>query len=273
MQPNQEKDPTPGKIPRSRVLHRPVISSSFSAMPSRLYHGVMLLLIVVGLSGCFQSTGGPLDEEKNPYLIAGRDWANARDYERAMEKFHKALESQPGSALAHYELGHLYEKHRKDYVSAIYHYQRARDLRPDEYPTDNARVRIASCKHELVRKESLAPVAKDMLRELETLRSENIRLKAALAEANALARNNPSEPRQPIVRTPREPILTPTPDRKPRVVGAETTRQQSHTIKRGDTLYSISKRYGISQTALKRSNPALDASNLPVGKRIIIPSR
>ena len=113
-------------------------------MPLRWIHGLVLLTLLAALPGCFRRTGSQADEEKSPYLLAGRDWVAAHDYKRAMKSFQKALEVNPRSALAHYELGLVNEQHEKDFVSAIYHYQRALTLRPEAYPADNARVRIAT---------------------------------------------------------------------------------------------------------------------------------
>ena len=47
---------------------------------------------------------------------------------------------------------------------------------------------------------------------------------------------------------------------------------KKHTIKRNETLYSISKKYGVSQEAIKAANPGLSASNFCVGETIVIPS-
>ncbi len=41
-----------------------------------------------------------------------------------------------------------------------------------------------------------------------------------------------------------------------------------YTIRRGDTLYSIAKRFGTTVTKLRRLNPSLNPRNLRVGKRI-----
>lgn len=47
---------------------------------------------------------------------------------------------------------------------------------------------------------------------------------------------------------------------------------KKHTIKRNETLYSISKKYGVSQEAIKAANPGISASNFCVGETIVIPS-
>ncbi len=45
----------------------------------------------------------------------------------------------------------------------------------------------------------------------------------------------------------------------------------THTVKRGETLYSISRSYGISVRMLKKANPRLDLRDIPVGYHLRIP--
>ena len=236
-------------------------------MSSRLPHGLILLLLVLGVTGCFQGTSGTVDEERSPYLIAGRDWAAAHDYEKAMTKFHKALEVNPGSALAHFELGVLNEQHRKDFVSAIYHYQRALELRPNAYPADNARGRIASCKQELVKEESLAPVAQNMLRELDQLRKENAELRGQLAALRGERTPASSPPGPTATRLPdpvRGAAAIPTPPDRSR-------HARTHIVKAGETPYSISRAFNISVQQFMQANPGVEARSLSIGQRVNIP--
>ena len=65
--------------------------------------------------------------------------------------------------------------------------------------------------------------------------------------------NHPAEPNTPNLPTP--------------VVCDGTT----HTIVKGDTLYMIAKRYGVTLDALMKSNPTMDPYNLRVGDIICVP--
>ena len=47
----------------------------------------------------------------------------------------------------------------------------------------------------------------------------------------------------------------------------------THTVKKGDTLYSISRAHGVKVQSLMSSNGIKDASKLFVGKRLTIPSK
>src|SRR4051812_19542566 len=150
-------------------------------MFGRLLPTLLLLLIFAGGFGCDTPKGADLDEQKNPHFIEGKDRTRARDYKGAIEAFQRALDANPNSALAHFELGMLYEKHDEDnewrYVLALYHYYRAYELRPNAYPADNAKLRIQACRQELAKTESLAPLYPAMQRDLDKLREENSQLR------------------------------------------------------------------------------------------------
>lgn len=63
------------------------------------------------------------------------------------------------------------------------------------------------------------------------------------------------------------------------IAGAQTQRALqpwytgylTRTIRRGDTLWGLSRRYGASLEALETANPSLRAENLPVGAQLVIP--
>jgi LysM repeat protein len=262
----------------------------------RLSGGAILLLICFGLSGCFDPVEGPVDEQKNPYFQAGKERVSARDYKGAIEAFEKALEINPHSALAHFELGVLYEQHDEEenhFVVAMYHYKRTVDLRPNAYPADNARLRIAGCRQELVKSESLAPVYQTMQRDLDRLKEENLQLRRQLEawQAQAAGRIFPpvnsasasnqissgaSPTRTAVVSIRNDASIngsSATPPRDPAglppVAGGAT---RLHTVKQGDTPSSIARQYRVKVEALLAANPALEPRRLRVGQSINIPS-
>jgi tetratricopeptide (TPR) repeat protein len=115
-----------------------------------LLRSVAAALLLLFCFGCSPKATAPVDEERNPYFVEGKERIGTRDYKGAIAAFEKALEGNPRSALAHFELGFLYEQHsaqrEEDYVAALYHYNQVVRLRPHIYRADNARQRIASCK-------------------------------------------------------------------------------------------------------------------------------
>src|SRR5437899_2281533 len=174
----------------------------------RLYATSLLLLIIAGFCGCESPRGVDRDEQKNPHFLEGKERAKARDYKGAIEAFEHALETNPNSALAHFELGMLYEKHDDQnewrHVLALYHYYRAYELRPNAYPADNAKLRMQACRQELAKAESLAPLYPSMQRELEKLREENSQLRRQVdfLQTQALARSTSTSSNQPAGTAP-----------------------------------------------------------------------
>ena len=46
-----------------------------------------------------------------------------------------------------------------------------------------------------------------------------------------------------------------------------------HTIKKGDTLYSISRMHNVPLIVLLKANPCLDVYNLQIGDKVCIPMK
>src|SRR5882724_9045157 len=116
---------------------------------------VLFLFLALGLCGCLPSGHSTLD------------------YQGAIECFEKALEANPRSAMAHFEAGILYEKHKQDHAAAIYHFERFLELRPGSGYAEVVRTHIMGCKQELAKAVSLGPVAQSLQREFEQLAQQN----------------------------------------------------------------------------------------------------
>jgi LysM repeat protein len=259
----------------------------------RPWSSAIYLLFCLGLSGCYLGGEGTADEQKNPYFLAGKERLAGRDYKGAIEAFEKALETNPHSAQAHFELGVLYEQHsdqkEEDYVAAMFHYQQTIKLRPNDYPADNARQRVAYCKRELVKAESLAPVAQNLMREREKLQEENHLLRKQLEASQLLAANRGTPTRTPSPSV--DSGATPAPahanstasNNRPSDLSSPVERVtplppttgvagRTHAVKPGETLYSISKLYHVTLQALMSANPTLEPKRMKVGLVLNIPS-
>jgi len=248
--------------------------------------------------GCSPRAKAPVDEERNPYFVEGRERIGTRDYKGAIAAFEKALEENPRSVLAHFELGYLYEQHsaqrEDDYVAALYHYNQVVRLRPHIYPADNARQRIASCKQELVRSQSMAPVYQQTIRELDRLKEENGQLRRQIETLQAQVASqfvapaslgNTSQQQTPgggsttaAKASSAEPIDTPilaATNSAPSVAKerpSQTARAfRTHTVRARETPYSIARSYGIKVDALLTANPGLDARRMKTGQTINVP--
>jgi len=56
-------------------------------------------------------------------------------------------------------------------------------------------------------------------------------------------------------------------------VEVDSQGKRTHKVKPGETLYSISRMYGITELALREANPSVRAENLKPGQRLIIPEQ
>lgn len=254
-----------------------------------------LALLSLGLCGCFTSGDSAQDEERNPYFLAGKERVAARDYKGAIEAFEKALEVNPRSALAHYELGVLYEQRENDYPAAIHHYNKVLKLRPDgSYPAENAKLRIPGCKNEMVKLDTLTTINPAALLELERLREENQKwqklaeeqrrqieaLHAWVNAARAVMQQQQQPPTQtappamaPAANTGNPPAggtRSPATARAPATANTPATARK-HVVQSGETLTSIAQRYGVRLEALRAANPGVNERRIRAGQAINLP--
>jgi tetratricopeptide (TPR) repeat protein len=134
---------------------------------------LILILCVSGVwFGCVPIGDSPVDEEKDPNFIEGRNHVNTLDYKGAVEAFERALQANPRSAAAHFELGVLYQQRMNDPLSAAYHYQKYIELRPNSSYVEPAKQRIVACKMELAKTVTYGVVTRDLHRDLEKMTND-----------------------------------------------------------------------------------------------------
>lgn len=246
---------------------------------------------VFALAGCRPGAGGG-DEQKEPYFLRGKNRLQARDYMGAIASFEKALDVNPRSASAHFELGILYEQQQGDYASSLYHYQKAVTLRGDMPSAELARQRIQECKRELA-KTVITPVSTQNLQKtVDDLRAENQVLKQTLQAwqsyyaGRGLPTNTPpsappatpgaSSARAEISPAHGEPARTDVTTRPDLTARAPTPPpppvRKLHTISAGENFGSIARRYRISTAALQSANPTIDERRLRPGQALVIPA-
>lgn len=247
-------------------------------------------LLALGLSGCLPPGSDPADEQQEPHYLAGKTRVNSLDFRGAIDSFEKALEVNPRSSSAHFQLGWLFNEKDPDPAAAIYHYEKYLKLRPNADNAELVRQRINACKQDLAKAVLPLPVTPGLQREFEQLAGENQRLKDELARwqahaaGQARSTTNPTTP--VLVMTRPIPsggspatspgggagVGTPATGTSPaQVAPAPAARVRTHTIKPGDSPYSIAKRYGVKLNALMAANPKLEAKRLKVGQTVNIP--
>jgi LysM repeat protein len=268
-------------------------------MSLRLRYLAPMLALYAALSGCSPTAETRLDEQQNPHFKAGKDKFSALDYKGAIESFEHAVQDNPRSVLAHFELGVLFEQHANDYAAALYHYNKALKLRPNEYPAENIRQRIPGCRQELAKADSLAVGNPTALRETERLREENLALRKQIELLqNHLAARPPAnapggqfaKAREISYSSPASPTLAGTnvalradtgsvspgatadASDRARAGTTGTGRTRTHTVKAGETPFAISRQYRIKIDVLLSANPGLDPKRIRVGQVLNIPT-
>lgn len=91
--------------------------------------GLVGLLV---LAGCDLVSQQKVNEESESHYQDGLVSLRLMDYDGAIRHFEDALQVNPNSGAAHFELGHLFSEKRTNDIRALYHYQRYRELRPKD---------------------------------------------------------------------------------------------------------------------------------------------
>jgi LysM repeat protein len=245
-------------------------------------HYFRVLLAVLGglvLCGCHPGGRATVDEEKEPQFLIGRNRVNAMNFRGAIEAFEQALEMNPRSAAAHFELGWLYAEKEADEAAAIYHYQKYLQLRPNASNAENIRQHILRLKHELAKAVMPIPPSSDLLRQLDQvvqekqqLQGEVDRLQRQIAQMSAAQASVVARPEtrpSTTASVTRNNLTAPTAS-SVRTSTALNTRT-NYRIKDGDTLMAIARRHNVRLESLQAANPRLDPRRLQLGQTIVIP--
>jgi LysM repeat protein len=246
----------------------------------------LLLLAGFGLSGCLRSSPSRQDEEKESHFLLGRSRVSAMDYQGAIESFGKALEVNPKSAAAHFELACLFENRETDPAAGIYHYQQYLKLRPKAENGEFVNQHILALKQELAKTVSLGPVTERQQREFERLVEENRRLNEEVEKWRVCATRLQALTNQPgtasvaaragkpagSVQPPSGGSVPPNSPSSGQPLAAPTGAQRTHTVKLGETPTVIARKYGVKVDALMAANPRLEPRRLKVGQTLNIPA-
>jgi LysM repeat protein len=248
------------------------------------------LLLCLAVNGCFPAGDSQLDEEKEPHFLTGRNRASAMNFPGAIESFEKALEVNPHSASAHFELGWLYEK-EGDPAAAIYHYQRFLRFRPGSEKADLVQSRIKYCKAELATSVSALGPMPQAGHDYERLMLENRDLKALLLQwQTSAAASHLTAPASPPVESPAPVHESPT--QAPQTVRVESrppgsastvasgtppavhlvpVSLRTYTVRSGDTPSAIARKCGVSVNSLLAANPQVRPTRMQPGQVLTLP--
>ena len=250
----------------------------------RLARHSLALVCIAALCGCLPSGRSRNDEEKEPHFQAGRARVNAMDYTRAIEAFEKALEVNPRSAAAHFELGCLFKDKDPNPASAIYHYEQYLKLRPKAENADTIRQHIFALKQDLAKAVWPLPPTPSGQRELDQLTEENRRLRDEIERWRTYSASRSGGPTSlPGGAASEAHPLSPRGAQSAASVGdqrATTATKRAggggvartHKVQAGETPSAIARKYGVKLEALMAANPGLNPKRMQIGRSLNIPA-
>jgi LysM repeat protein len=239
----------------------------------------VVFLLMSCLGGCFQGENRS-DEEQDAHFQRGRNLASSQDFKGAALEFEKALENNPNSAAAHFELGWLYDTKLNDYAAAIYHYERHLSLQPDSGRASLVKERIKGCKQGLANSEFPLPNSGNLQREADRLNAENVQLKQQVeslkkqleaASAAALAAQSRADTVRYYASAPAAAAAV-ADQETPRPIPTSTgSHSRVHIVRPHETITSIAAQHGVKASAILAANPQTNPRRLRVGQSLILP--
>jgi tetratricopeptide (TPR) repeat protein len=250
---------------------------------------VLLCLLCLGGAGCLPTERVSGGEEDDPDFQAGLSHKRAGRPERAVEAFERALQTNPRSVAAHFELGLLYYQGVTNYVAALYHLDRVQRLNPQFRYIQSVDQMVRGCKQEFIRDVPMGTITWQMEKDMQRLqrmekenaelrqRVEQLRLELAARQASGQASGEMAR----LDRGAASGSSTITPLRQvthvPLPGGSSSLRAggggRAYTVRKGDTLYSIARENGLQPNTLIAANPGIDPARIVPGQVLRLPPR
>jgi tetratricopeptide (TPR) repeat protein len=238
---------------------------------------LLLGLLCLGGVGCLPTERAAGGEEDDPDFLAGLSHKRAGRSLRAVESFERALQRDPGSVAAHFELGLLYYQGVTNYVAALYHFDRVRQLNPQFRYLQTVEQMIRGCKQEFIRDVPMGTITLRMqqdLQRLQRLEQENEELRRQLEQLHgelALRASTGGGAGGQVVRVNQAVTSDSFTVREVRNTAGGSGR--IHRVEKGDTVYSIARANGLDTATLLAANPGVDHRRILPGQELRIPAR
>lgn len=243
----------------------------------------LLLSATLLLTACGDRGGLEITSEiDEPHYRRGIQMLRSGQNQVALEAFLKVIDKRNGEAPeSHLEVGQIYLNHIHDPIAAIYHFRKYLELRPNSPQAPMVRDLIDTSKKQFARQLPGQPLddyyqRTDLLDLVERLKLENERMKTELAAIQAeplptgqpIRRSAPSTVRSGSDQAATSSRQTPT--------APSSSAMARHVVAKGDTLYSISKRYygnGNRWREIYEANRSTMSSetDLKIGTELVIP--
>ena len=219
-------------------------------------HLSILFVSLIGLVGCVPSGVEVVSETDEKQYQLGQDFKNQGRMEEALGAFERVIDARRDAPESHLEAGYIYLRTLKDPINAIYHFNRYLRLQPHSSQATQVGQLIETAQKEFARQLPAQPYEDsldriDLMDLVQTLKQENEGLKRELITASsrvqqlenvlgqarrstqtqAYAQNGQAAQARPPVSATQQAVLTP------------GNAPRAYTIRSGDTLSAISKRF------------------------------
>jgi tetratricopeptide (TPR) repeat protein len=225
------------------------------------------------LSGCGQKSGATLDtaDEKDARVRQGLELVQQKDWNNAAKQFEAALAKKPELGRPDLELAMIYHQQKKNYVRAIYHYERYLEKRPLTEKRPLIQEWIKQAKVSLAGE--VGGAEGDLSEQLVRLTRENNMLRKQLETAGGGSAATVSKVKT-ILTEPPPPRPAPAPVVEKPVEPVKPAR--TYTVRAGDTLSRIAGSIYGDSTLWKKIYEAnreqmKTESDIKVGQMLTIP--
>ncbi|MBC8205582.1 MAG: LysM peptidoglycan-binding domain-containing protein [Kiritimatiellales bacterium] len=251
-----------------------------------------LLLAIILIAGCDDARRDNA-EEKNPSIRKGLEQAQLKQWNEAIRHFETALSENAELARPDLELALIYQQQKKDYVRAIYHYERYLKKRPDSQKAELIAdwIRQAEISFAAEIGQSAGDISEEIIRltrENNLLRKQLSRIAVAAPSVTSvrtiLTEPPPSAAQRAMEGEPKQEPRPPAVSSEPTPVSAEPIARiqtpapipETYKVLPGDTLTRIAKTvYGDSSKWKEIYGANLDKmeseNDLKAGQIITIP--
>ena len=240
---------------------------------------------IILICGCSESVG--LLDGKDRSNVMVRDAAarkNSGNIDGALQLYAEALDRSPKLAVAHLDMAIIFHDFKKDYLRAVYHYERYLELRPgtEKRKMIEDRIRLAGqlFAAKIAEDGSAAAQIGKLSEGLTELKRENEALKNSVKELNLQleqAKSGTADVNVPHAK-PLVPIQDEAPARngKTKTIAVKQPVVRTYLVKRGDSLRSIAaEMYRDAEKAddiFKANRDKLESpGQLKIGQTLVLP--
>ncbi len=151
---------------------------------------VLVCLYILSAGGCDFGSGEVVKETSEPNFLRGQEELRRGNISEALSAFLKVSEKRRDAPESHFELGRIYLEHMNDPNTAIYHFKKYLELKPNSQSSPMVRQMIETAQKKFAASLPESPFENNIRRiELEEilqkLQKENLELKQKLAAAAA----------------------------------------------------------------------------------------